>query len=189
MSAFRDKYQSTFVKQAKAERSDLADWREWGRAFSAWLYSTDHIRVAYRNRVRRHRDRAAVLRNAGIVLLLLYLALDMDDDRPLIIDQPEENLDPKSIYEELVPLFREAKKRRQIVIVTHNANLVVNTDADQVIAADCGPHSADRLPDIKYVSGGLENSAIRDLVCGILEGGEQAFLERAKRLRVSLPHH
>jgi hypothetical protein len=47
------------------------------------------------------------------VLVLLYLALDDPDDRPLIIDQPEENLDPKSIYDELVPLFQAAKRRRR----------------------------------------------------------------------------
>ena len=51
----------------------------------------------------------------GIVLLLLYL-----DDRPLIIDQPEENLDPKSVFDELVERFREARLQRQIIIVTHN---------------------------------------------------------------------
>jgi predicted ATPase len=51
-------------------------------------------------------------------LLLLYLALDTTDDRPLIIDQPEENLDPKSIFDELVPLFIEAKKTRQLIVVT-----------------------------------------------------------------------
>src|SRR6185437_8322323 len=77
----------------------------------------------------------------GIVLLLLYLALDEADDRPLIIDQPEENLDPKSIFNELVGLFIEAKNKRQVIIITHNANLVVNTDADQVIVADAGPHA------------------------------------------------
>ena len=71
----------------------------------------------------------------GIVLLLLYLAVDIHDRRPLFIDQPEENLDPRSVYTELVPHFRAAKQRRQIVMVTHNANLVVNTDADQVIVA------------------------------------------------------
>ena len=93
----------------------------------------------------------------GIVLLLLYLAIDRDDDRPLIIDQPEENLDPKSIFDELVERFRRAKLRRQIIIVTHNANLVVNADADQVIIATCGPHRPGELPEISYESGGLEN--------------------------------
>jgi len=120
----------------------------------------------------------------GIVLLLLYLAIDGTDDRPLIIDQPEENLDPQSIFEELVARFREAKKRRQIIIVTHNANLVVNTDADQVIVASCGRHRPAQLPVKSYEAGGLENKRIRQRVCDILEGGEKAFKERAKRLRV-----
>ena len=57
------------------------------------------------------------------------------DQRPLIIDQPEENLDPNSVFEELVPHFREARHRRQVIVVTHNANLVVNEDADQVLVA------------------------------------------------------
>jgi predicted ATPase len=56
----------------------------------------------------------------GIVILLLYLAIDREDDRPLIIDQPEENLDPKSVFDELVEHFREARLQRQIIIVTHN---------------------------------------------------------------------
>jgi energy-coupling factor transporter ATP-binding protein EcfA2 len=120
------------------------------------------------------------------VLLLLYLAVDRDDDRPLIIDQPEENLDPKSIFDELVDRFRRAKLRRQIIIVTHNANLIVNTDADQVIVASCGAHRPGELPEISYNSGGLENSEIRRRVCEILEGGERAFRERARRLRVRL---
>lgn len=118
-------------------------------------------------------------------MLLLYLAIDTDDDRPLVIDQPEENLDPKSIYDELVHLFRGAELRRQIIIVTHNANLVVNTDADQIIVAECGPLQGGKLPDISYTSGAIENPEIRQLVCKILEGGEDAFRDRAKRLRIN----
>jgi energy-coupling factor transporter ATP-binding protein EcfA2 len=120
------------------------------------------------------------------VLLLLYLALDEADDRPLIIDQPEENLDPKSVYDELVPLFRAAKAKRQVILVTHNANLVVNTDADQVIVSKAGAHAPGQLPPITYISGGLEVSEIRNLVCDILEGGGEAFRERARRLRLRL---
>jgi energy-coupling factor transporter ATP-binding protein EcfA2 len=120
------------------------------------------------------------------VLLLLYLALDSADDRPLIIDQPEENLDPKSIFDELVGLFLDAKAKRQVIVVTHNANLVVNTDADQIIVASVGPHVAGDLPPITYASGGLESADIRNAVCDILEGGQEAFRERARRLRVHL---
>ena len=60
----------------------------------------------------------------GIVLLLLYLAIDREDDSPLIIDQPEEDLKPKSVFDELVERFREAGLQRQIIIVTHNPPLL-----------------------------------------------------------------
>ncbi len=122
------------------------------------------------------------------MLLLLYLALDDNDNRPLVIDQPEENLDPKSVFDELVNLFTKAKSHRQVVMVTHNANLVINTDADQIIIAESGPnpHGARTLPPISYRSGGLESAEIRKAVCDILEGGESAFQERARRLRVRL---
>jgi hypothetical protein len=62
--------------------------------------------------------------------------------------------------------------RRQIIIVTHNANLVVNADADQVIVATCGPHRPGELPEIGYEGGGLENPNIRRQVCEILEGAK-----------------
>jgi len=101
----------------------------------------------------------------------MYLAIDKSDRRPLLIDQPEENLDPKSVFDDLVPHFREVRKRRQIIIVTHNANLVVNTDADQVIVASCEPAEPGKLPSIEYTSGSLENPEIRSAVCDILEGG------------------
>lgn len=163
-----------------------ANLREWARKVVTWLYSTDHIQVGYGLQYDGVEIERLSPGTRGIVLLLLYLAIDADDDRPLIIDQPEENLDPQSVFDELVPVFREAKKRRQIIIVTHNANLVVNTDVDQVIVARCGPHRPGRLPEITYQSGSLENPSIRKAVCAILEGGERAFRERAKRLRVAL---
>ena len=102
------------------------------------------------------------------------------------MDQPEENLDPKSVFDELVPLFIAAKEKRQVIMVTHNANLVINTDADQVIVADAGPHADGGLPRITYQAGGLEDAEMRRAVCEILEGGEEAFRERARRLRVGL---
>jgi len=98
----------------------------------------------------------------------------------------EENLDPKSVFDELVALFVAAKAKRQVIMVTHNANLVINTDADQIIVATAGPHPSGGLPPITYVSGGLESAEIRKAVCDILEGGEAAFRERARRLRVRL---
>nr|WP_217483108.1 AAA family ATPase [Burkholderia lata] len=179
-----------FVKTNEAGlRMHIPDgqgFRDWAREVSDWLYSTEHISVGYGLQYDGVDIEQLSPGTRGIVLLLLYLAIDAEDDRPLIIDQPEENLDPQSIFQELVDRFREAKKRRQIIIVTHNANLVVNTDAEQVIVATCGPHRPSQLPEITYDSGSLENPRIRKYVCDILEGGERAFKERAKRLRVTI---
>lgn len=176
----------TYSNDLRAQRPDHMEPKEWARRVSAWLFSTDHIAVGYGLEF----DGVPIERlspgTRGIVLLLLYLAVDSQDDRPLIVDQPEENLDPQSIYDELVIEFQRAKLRRQVIIVTHNANLVVNTDVDQVIVTRCGNHEPGRLPRMSYVSGGLEESAIREAVCAILEGGKRAFQERAKRLRVSV---
>jgi energy-coupling factor transporter ATP-binding protein EcfA2 len=186
MSRFRDQYDEAFLEGALAPKTDQSSYREWTKNFARWLYSTDHISINYGI----HYEGVDITNlspgTRGIVLLLLYLALDDADDRPLIIDQPEENLDPKSIFDELVGLFVKAKSKRQVIMVTHNANLVVNADADQIIIAEVGPHAPGELPPIRYTSGGLEDRYIRGLVCDILEGGERAFQERARRLRVKL---
>lgn len=188
LAAFRSNYDDALIECCPYSKDalDAANVREWAGLISEWLYSTDHIEIAYGVQYDGVDVEQLSPGTRGIVLLLLYLAIDLDDDRPLLIDQPEENLDPRSIFEELVDRFRMTKQRRQIIIVTHNANLIVNTDADQVIVASCGPHRPGQLPEISYVSGGLEDEEIRQQVCNILEGGESAFRERAKRLRVQV---
>lgn len=186
MARFRDAHQAELIGLSDVPKSQQADYRAWLRRFAKWLYGTGHIQISYSIDYETTDIRKLSPGTRGIVLLLLYLALDSADDRPLIIDQPEENLDPKSIYDELVSLFIAAKSTRQIIMVTHNANLVVNTDADQVIVASAGTHTPGHLPPIRYMSGGLESESMRGQVCGILEGGEQAFKERARRLRVRL---
>ncbi|MEQ8470014.1 MAG: AAA family ATPase [Marinoscillum sp.] len=186
MNEFLDANSADLLKSSLVSKDDKVGYKQWVKNFAKWLYGTDHIEIIYAVNY----DNVDITKlspgTRGIVLLLLYLALDDADDRPLIIDQPEENLDPKSIYDELVSLFTEAKKRRQVIMVTHNANLVVNTDADQIIVASIGDRSSSGMPYIYYKSGGLEEEHIRKEVCGILEGGEIAFKERARRLRVNI---
>ncbi|MER9489665.1 AAA family ATPase [Mesorhizobium sp. M0563] len=186
MTAFIGKYANDLLSHAPYAPTQQAEFRTWSKQFAHWLFGTDHITVRYEISYDGVDIRKLSPGTRGIVLLLLYLALDDSDDRPLIIDQPEENLDPKSVFDELVALFIAAKSKRQVIIVTHNANLVINTDADQIIVAEAGPHPSGGLPPISYVAGGLENAAIRKAVCDILEGGEAAFRERARRLRVRL---
>lgn len=183
---FADEWQDELISVANVPKLDVVIYRGWLRRFAKWLYSTDHIQLRYGVEYEGTDITKLSPGTRGIVLLLLYLALDDADDRPLIIDQPEENLDPKSIFDELVHLFIAAKSKRQVVMVTHNANLVVNTDADQIIIATAGTHTPGQLPPISYKSGGLDEEHIRKLVCDILEGGEEAFKQRARRLRVAL---
>jgi len=135
----------------------------------------------------------------GIILLILYLKIDEDDYRPLIIDQPEENLDNLSVYRDLIEYFRERKQYRQIIMVTHNPNLVVNTDSEQVVIAN---YDGKRIPRLEYCSGSLEDQArkpditveqfedgIIERVCDILEGGETAFSSRKKKYQISNKSH
>lgn len=186
MAEFRRLYQKDLLDHSPVAHTDQIEFRAWSKRFAQWLFSTDHISIQYGIDYDGVDIRKLSPGTRGIVLLLLYLALDDSDDRPLVIDQPEENLDPKSVFDELVHLFVEAKAHRQVIMVTHNANLVINTDADQIIIAESGPHPHGALPPITYTSGGLENASIREAVCNILEGGEGAFRERARRLRVRL---
>lgn len=107
----------------------------------------------------------------GTLYLLMQLATNAFSS-PLIFDQPEDDLDNEFITKELVNLIKELKKYRQIIISTHNANLVVTADSEQVIVAN---NEDERL---SYVSGSLENKDIIENVCRILEGGKAAFEKR-----------
>ncbi|RLF81171.1 ATP-binding protein, partial [Thermococci archaeon] len=118
-----------------------------------------------------HMDKLSIGQK-GTVLLKIFLG---EGDHPLIIDEPEENLDNKFVYEALVDAFREAKKRRQIIIATHNANLVVNTDAEQVIVAEFENNK------ISYRWGSIEDPMIRKDITTLLEGGEEAFKRRERK--------
>ncbi len=182
-----DKFRSDLQEQlnkAQPENATAQERREWPQQVATWLYDISHIHVRYSIVY----DGTPIERlspgTRGIVLLLLYLAVDVHDRRPLFIDQPEENLDPQSVFEDLVPHFRVARQRRQVIVVTHNANLVVNTDADQVVIATSQRRAEGGLPIISYESGSLENPKIRAAVCRLLEGGQRAFLERERRYRL-----
>jgi hypothetical protein len=173
MKTFVDEYAGEFpkIRREGVELKDIGDW----------LFSLEHVAVHYAVRYEHVELGRLSPGTRGVVLLTLYLALDEADLRPLVIDQPEENLDPKSVYAELVGFFRLASQRRQVIMVTHNANLVVNADADQVVIAASERTNAAGLPDIAYEAGGLEEDWVREAVCGLLEGGRDAFAARALR--------
>jgi ABC-type lipoprotein export system ATPase subunit len=114
----------------------------------------------------------------GTLLLKVYLATSTAK-QVFVIDQPEDNLDNSFIMNELVPLIRKAKKSRQIIMSTHNANLVVNADAEQVIVAQLDQEKG-------YLSGSIENLEINKNIRDILEGGEDAFRKRESKYLSSI---
>ena len=150
-----------------------------------WLYEVEHVRLSYGLKYNGVELEKLSPGTKGIVLLILYLGIDVADTRPLIVDQPDENLDNESIYELLTTYFKTAKRRRQIILITHNPNLVVNADSEQVIVATA-ERRQNGLPEITYQSGALENNmpeeqGITQQVCRILEGGSDAFRKRERR--------
>lgn len=134
-------------------------------------------------------------------LFALTLLLDKETDTwPLLIDQPEDDLDSRSMFDSIVPFLKQQKKKRQIIMVSHNANLVIGADSEQVIVAN--QHGIDRKNDddrkFDYFSGALEYSkprdsrnnivlkayGIREHACDILDGGEIAFKIRKHKYNI-----
>ncbi len=95
---------------------------------------------------------------------------------PLIIDQPEDNLDNKSVFQMLTKFIKLAKKQRQIIIVTHNPNLTVGADAEQVIYVEIDKSNNQNVVSVE--TGSIENQAINKRIVEILEGTMPAFDKR-----------
>jgi ABC-type Mn2+/Zn2+ transport system ATPase subunit len=108
------------------------------------------------------------------ILLTLMLCSD-DRTFPLLIDQPEDNLDSEFIYSSLVPVLRRAKERRQIIIVTHNANIAILGDAEQIIVLK-GTSEGSKI----IVRGSIDDDRTCSTACNVLEGAREAFQRRAK---------
>lgn len=113
----------------------------------------------------------------GALLLIFYLLVDKGRN-PIILDQPEENLDNETVVNLLVPVLNEAKRKRQIFMVTHNPNLAVVCDAEQVIYCSFDRKNASK---INYKSGAIENSEINVHVVNVLEGTKRAFNNRSSK--------
>src|SRR5690606_16840415 len=100
-------------------------------------------------------------------------------NNPILLDQPEDDLDNHLIYELIVKRLRKSKEHRQIIIITHNANIPVNGDAEYVIAMN---------PEVRTIevlrNGAIEELEIKKEICEVMEGGEDAFQLRSKRYKI-----
>ena len=109
---------------------------------------------------------------ATAVLLLVLL----ESDAPLIVDQPEDDLDNRFITEGVVPKMREEKRRRQFIFATHNANIPVLGDAELIAALSASGEAGRGHAEIPAdCEGSIDSTTVRELVEEILEGGREAF--------------
>ena len=104
-------------------------------------------------------------------------------DEPLILDQPEDDLDNHLIYDLIVTQLRAIKRHRQVIVVTHNANIVVNGDAELVVAL-----AARGGETQKECEGSLQEQQVRETICAVMEGGRKAFEDRYRRIALEGRH-
>ena len=156
---------------------DIKDQLKQGNSlqdFYDFVFSLSYLSPIYNLRWDAKRLEQLSPGERGNLLLIFYLLVDRDDI-PLVIDQPEENLDNQTVYKTLVPCIKDAKKRRQIILVTHNPNLAVVCDAEQVICAEI---KKDVGNEVFYTSGSIEDPLINQRIVDILEGTRPAFDKR-----------
>ena len=158
-------------------------------------YFFDYWKITYKN------DKLGEMSTgkASFVILMLIIGLSKSKS-PILIDQPEDNLDNRSITQDLVFYLKNKKLERQIIVVTHNANIVVNADSENIIVANQkGQNDIDSSSEFlfDYVNGAIENTSslnaeekdllksmgIREHIADIVEGGKDAFILREKKYR------
>lgn len=142
--------------------------------FYGWLFGLSYLKPRYSLESDGKRMEQLSPGERGTLLLIFYLLVD-DSDVPLIIDQPEANLDNATVAMKLVACIRDARERRQVIIVTHNPNLAVVCDADQIIHSSLDLNDGHR---VTYRSGGLEHPEMNQFTLDVLEGGRISFDKR-----------
>lgn len=142
-----------------------------------FVYSLDFIKSKYSLRFQNAEVDKLSPGQRGALLLIFYLLVDQDKT-PIILDQPEENLDNDTVVNSLVPILNEAKKTRQIIMVTHNPNLAIVCDAEQIIYTD---FYRENNFSINYTSGSIESYDLNQHAVNILEGTLGAFNNRRSK--------
>lgn len=153
--------------ERKAQKPEFADH------VLAW-FPEDDLSIEYQRDGRWYAISEGSQGQRSAALLAFLLAFG---EEPIVLDQPEDDLDNHLIYDLIVRQIRENKLRRQLFIVTHNPNVVVNGDAELVHVMEFG-----RGQCCVMQSGALQEKAVREEVCRVMEGGREAFARRWKRL-------
>lgn len=161
-----------FSKQLKQNKSS--------KEFCDFLFSFDFIETMYELRLGDKNLSQLSPGEKGLLLLVFYLHLDMENT-PLIIDQAEDNLDNDSIFSVLAKCIRSAKKNRQVILVTHNPNLAIGADAEQIIYVKLEKHKNYKFT---YECGAIEEARTNANVVTVLEGSKPAFVQRRLKYQI-----
>lgn len=139
-----------------------------------FIFSLEYLSARYELRLGGKNLNELSPGEKGLLLLIFYLQLDRKNT-PLVIDQPEDNLDNDSIFSVLARCIRDAKKHRQVILVTHNPNLAVGADAEQIVYVKLEKPENYKF---SYESGSIENPALNRRIVDVLEGSQPAFVKR-----------
>lgn len=145
--------------------------------FYRFLFSLDYLESHYELRQNGKNLDKLSPGEKGALLLVFYLVLDKSEI-PLVIDQPEDNLDNHSVTKVLVPFIKRAKKQRQIIMVTHNPNLAVVADAEQIIYVSIDKENGNKFG---FITGSIEELDINQKIVDVLEGTMPAFTTRKRK--------
>ena len=189
----------TFLNDAIEDKIDFKNWNTSQNVITEFFVKNWY---EYSFELTYQMDNFKEMSPGKKAFVILKLLLEFDTrECPILIDQPEDSLDNRAIYNELVQYIKDKKVTRQIILVTHNPNVVVSADSENIIVAN--QHGSKNLNDngirFQYVNGSLENSkmhddkykeekdsilpsqGIREHVCELLEGGQEAFEKREKK--------
>ena len=140
-------------------------------------FPEDSLEVQYSARGDGQRFRSIQEGSPGQKTAALLAFLLSYGEEPLILDQPEDDLDNHLIYDLIVTQLREVKRCRQVIVVTHNANIAVNGDAELVVALTARGRETQ-----KECEGSLQEQQVRETICAVMEGGRKAFEDRYRRI-------
>jgi len=156
------------------DKGDIMEQVQDIKSLYRFLFELEYLQAEYKLQLDNKNLNELSAGEKGTLLLVFYLMID-DEGIPLVIDQPEDNLDNQSIFKMLTKFIRFAKQKRQIIIVTHNPNLAICADAEQIIYVKIDKQNNNTF---SFESGSIENPVINNQVVDILEGTAKAFNTR-----------
>ena len=143
----------------------------------SWL-PQDNLEITYGYDRQRIQQGSPGQKNATLLAFILSYG-----EEPLLLDQPEDDLDNELISDLIVQQLRQTKTKRQVIVVTHNANIVVNGNAEMVLPLKVKVEEGQTQTEVQHPAS-IQRRKVRESICNILEGGERAFEQRYKRIHL-----